>query len=162
MDDLSRNFFSTPFRLKESIYENLNTTMDRSSIANVFDEKKIFQTPKQFLIKISDESIFNAPKKAVSHESKISQDTEILNVELFTDRNTFDNEENEEHEKIKQIRGALLYYKLDNLFVLQGFLEWLISFEDIRVLLFQEIIGTFLSGFNERSRSIYSYFVRMF
>jgi hypothetical protein len=164
MDECSANFFKTPFRLKEQYYENLGTTMDRSSIATVFEEKRNFDTPKKVHSLKFNEYLIEAPKKPVAYATKTTYGDEPLSIELFRDENSnyFEEEANEDFEKLRKISGSLFYYKIDNLFILQGFLEWLVTFDDIKEIFISDIVKSFVMGFNERSRLIYKFFVLIY
>ena len=161
MDEFNSKYYQTPFRSKENFYEENCTTMDRTSQNIAFEKKRNFQTPKKYYSHRHCEIINEAPKKNFPYESKII--TEIVNIkaDLFkSDDFSLNDDENftSDYYVIQKINGALTYYKIDNLFVLQGFLEWMITFNDIKDILY-DIVKTFVKGYNDRSSLIYKFFV---
>ena len=164
MEEYCAKTFETPFRPKdESIGSSfLSTTMDRTYLPNKYEEKRNFNTPKKYHYLKYVNVLKDAPRKNTHFETRLGKELEPLNIELFKEEDLLSYEENacSDFEKISKISGALFYYKMDNFFVFQGFLEWLITFEDIKELLFSEVVGSFLKGFNERSILLYKVFVK--
>lgn len=160
MEEYNSKYFETPFRMKENFYESICTTNDRSYINTSYEEKRNFNTPKKFHSEKNIDLLNEAPKKIIPYEKKCRSELEPLNVELFTDEDPDSYEEgfSPDYLKIQKINGALFYYKMENIFILQGFLEWLISFEDIRDIM-SEIVKSFIIGFNEKSKLLSKYFV---
>lgn len=160
MEEYNSKYFETPFRMKENYYENICTTNDRSYINLSYEEKRNFNTPKKYQSERNVEILNEAPKKTMPFETKFKSELEPLNVELFADEDLGSYEEgfSPDYLKIQKINGALFYYKMENFFILQGFLEWLISFEDIRDIL-NEIVKSFIKGFNEKSKLLLKFFV---
>lgn len=160
MEEYKSKFFETPFRMKENYYESICTTNDRSYLNTTFEEKRNFNTPKKYHSNKEAEYLNDAPKKTIPFETRFKSDFEPLNIQLFKDEDLSSYEEGNSYDysKIQKINGALFYYKMDNFFVLQGFLEWVISFDDIREILI-DIIMTFLKGFNEKSKLLSKFFV---
>lgn len=156
----SKQHYQTPFRSKENYNQDMCTTIDRSSFSTAFEEKRNFHTPKKNFSDRHNDIINEAPKKNFTFESKTSIENEPLKTKLFKDDDLSTGEEKVgiDYYKIQKINGALTYYKIDNFFVLQGFLEWMVTFDDIKEILY-DIVKSFIQGFNGKSILINQFFV---
>lgn len=160
MDDQHLKYI-TPFRSKENYYDSTCTTMDRTTLNTTsFEEKRNYCTPKKYYSMKFQEIINEAPKKTFAFESKTNHEIEPLNNQLFKDDDIslYEKEFSTDYHLIQKINGALRYYRLDNIFILQGFLEWMITFDDIDEILYS-FVKTFIKGFNEKSILMSKYFV---
>ena len=162
MEEHKNKSYRTPFRTN-NIYSD-DSTIDQTATRMSYEEKRNFVTPKKYYSHNYQKGLNEAPKKTSNFESKqIDYNAILLSKQLFSDKETSFGEDkiDSDYHKLQKIIGALIYYKIDNYFVLQGFLEWLLTFDDIKDIL-QDIISSFLKGFNEKSNLFFKYFVFYF
>ena len=160
MEEYKTKYYQTPLRTNDSYYEG-STMIDQSGFKMSYEDKRNFITPKKYYSQKYHKGLNEAPKKTSNFESKQTIcDAILLNKQLFSNNDTAfgDLEKDSDYHKLQKITGALIYYKIDNYFILQGFLEWLLTFNDIKEILIVTV-DCFLKGFNEKSNLFFKYFV---